>query len=353
MSGLGFIAVAVLSIAIAAARPAHADTWDWRDVGFGLRLPLALDRASVFTDVVGLSASAAYPYGSAVNPANDDFLRTPPNQFTLAGTGTGVWVAFEGGASITAGAWSASYRLPTAGTFSLSYSRSSSDDAHTHQGDTYRLDSQDFSLGYSHLLTPDVAVGAEFRVTDSWLRFESMAEGFPLNANSDSLGYEVRLGTVFAMTKQLLVGVTAGAGWTYTHNNAQVEVPAPFGGPINVEPFYDFTRSVTARVGTGWRPSDAFGLYVDAQYLHLKNDDESVSVGRAFAGIEYLPIQALALRVGGSVDSVGKTSVTTGIGIYAFKHVQIELAYSYNAFPEVRREFGAANLVSFSIVGLY
>jgi hypothetical protein len=91
---------------------------------------------------------------------------------------------------------------------------------------------------------------------------------------------------------------------------------------------------------------------MDAQYLHLKNDDEAVSVGRAFAGVEYLPIPLIALRVGGSVDTAGKATVSTGVGIY-LKHVQFEVAYSYNAFPEVRREFGPANLFSVSVVGIF
>jgi hypothetical protein len=42
--------------------------------------------------------------------------------------------------------------------------------------------------------------------------------------------------------------------------------------------------------------------------------------------------------------------VSAGLGFYGLKHVQLELAYVYNAFPEVRREFGTAHLVSFSAV---
>lgn len=335
-----------------AAGQARAETWDWRDVGFGLRLPLALDRASVFTDVVGLSASTAYPYGSAINPANDDFLRLPPNQFTLAGTGSGVFVAFEGGASITGTGWSANYRFPMAGTVTASYAQSASRDAHTHQGENLRLHSEEFSLGYSHRATANLAVGGEFRFTDSRLRLESTAEGFPLIGHSDSEGYDGRLGILFAASDEWLIGMTVGAGWVYTDNNGQIDVPVAFGGPINIATFSDFTRSVQVRTGAGWRPSDAFGLYMDAQWLRLKNDDEAVSVGRAFVGVEYLPIQLIALRVGGSVDTAGKTTVSTGVGIY-LKHVQFEVAYSYNAFPEVRREFGPANLFSVSVVGTF
>ena len=94
---------------------------DLKDEPFSFRIGLALDRGSTFTDVAGLAASAAYPYGSSTNPAADDFLRKPPNEFSLAATLTGNYIAFNSGASITAGGSSASYRLPMAGTLTLTY----------------------------------------------------------------------------------------------------------------------------------------------------------------------------------------------------------------------------------------
>src|SRR5687768_14523033 len=152
LSLLSFIAVILLPFGRAAA-------WEWHHAPFDLRLGLSLDRASSFTDVVGLSASAAYPYGSSVNPANDDFLRDPPNDFRLVLTGTGLYVPFETGAFITAAAGSVTYRLLTAGAFTFSYSNAGSHDAKSSQGDTYRLHSQDFTLGYSHLVEKWLAVG--------------------------------------------------------------------------------------------------------------------------------------------------------------------------------------------------
>ena len=41
------------------------------------------------------------------------------------------------------------------------------------------------------------------------------------------------------------------------------------------------------------------------------------------------------------------------MGIYVFKHVQVELAYAYNAFPEVRREFGGAQFFSASLTVIF
>jgi hypothetical protein len=66
--------------------------------------------------------------------------------------------------------------------------------------------------------------------------------------------------------------------------------------------------------------------------------------------VEYMPLgQLLALRVGGSVDTERQVNVSTGIGFYPSRYFQGELAYVYNAFPEVRKEFGRAHFISLSI----
>jgi hypothetical protein len=127
--------------------------------------------------------------------------------------------------------------------------------------------------------------------------------------------------------------------------------PPPFGVDRVDVTLRDDTRSTSVRGGVGWRPAETFEAYADLQYLHLDNHDQgAVDVGRLFLGLEILPIKALALRVGGSLDTAGAATLSAGVGIYASKRVQGELAYVYNAFPEVRREFGRAHLVSASLV---
>jgi hypothetical protein len=45
--------------------------------------------------------------------------------------------------------------------------------------------------------------------------------------------------------------------------------------------------------------------------------------------------------------------VSTGVGFYPTKYFQAELAYVYNAFPEVRKEFGRAHLISLSLAFVF
>jgi opacity protein-like surface antigen len=325
------------------------------DESFGLRLGLALDRASTFTDVIGLSASTAYPYLSSVNPAAGDFLREYPNDFRFGGTLSGAYVAFTNGSSLTAGAASATYRFPSAGTFLASYTRIDSQDVEGHQGDHFTLRSNELRLTYSHLLERWIALGGSVRLSESRLSMSSLFADFPLHTSTESKGVEGSIGVLAAPHKHWLLGILVALGWTRGETTGSVDFPPPpFGPGITPVDFTDNTRSLNIRGGVGWQPSENFSAYADGQYLRLKNvrigsSDDSADVGRIYVGVEYLPLQILALRAGGSADTDRQFTVSTGVGFYPTKHFQVELAYVYNAFPEVRKEFGRAHLFSLSL----
>ena len=67
----------------------------------------------------------------------------------------------------------------------------------------------------------------------------------------------------------------------------------------------------------------------------------------------HVPIAAVAVRLGGSLDPDRQATVGGGIGLYVLKNCPAEMAYGYNAFPEVRRAFGRAHLLSASRVFVY
>jgi hypothetical protein len=51
----------------------------------------------------------------------------------------------------------------------------------------------------------------------------------------------------------------------------------------------------------------------------------------------------LPLRFGLTVDSAGQATPSIGIGYYGLKGFNLDLNYSYNAYPEIRRELGKTN----------
>ena len=348
-----------LCLTVALALSSVATAGELIDESLGHRLVLALDRGSAYSDVIGLSASMAYPYGSSANPAAGDFLREPPSNYTVSGTGTGAFVALGGGGSVSAGAASFSARVPGAGTVIAAYSRIDSHDATTHQGDRITVRIDELRLSYSQLILPTLSVGVSVRGSESELSIGSTMFDFPLRTTSGSLSGSAGVGVLWKPATEWLLGGLAELGWSRSRTHGAVDFPAPpFGpgpGPIA---FTDNTRSVNLRLGGGWRPSESLGVYADVQYLHLDTvligaGSDRAEIGRAFAGVEYLPIQALALRLGGSADSDRQLTLSAGIGFYPTRYLQAELAYVYNALPELRREFGRAHLVSVSVAVVF
>ena len=347
----------VVSVLVGPAQ--WASGGDLSDEPFGLRLGLALDRGSAFSDVVAIGAQTAYPYLSSVNPGAADFLREPPANFTILGSGTGALVAFEGGPTITGGALTLSGRLPTAGTILLGYSRIDSHDAVSHQRDGYVLRSNEIRLSYGHRVMPEVSLGAMVRLSESTLSFTSTEADFPLRTQTDTLGVEGSIGVLAQPAEHWLVGLVVATGWQRSRTKGSIDFPPPPFAPGLVPiVFSDNSRSLNVRVGGAWRPSEKVGVYADGQYLRLENDRDNVpgetaEVGRGWIGVEYMPIRMLALRVGGSVDTERQLTAGAGIGFYPSKYFQLDAAYSYNALPELRKEFGRAHLFSVSMTSAF
>ena len=346
------IGVAVLSAGFVAAWFCPmARAGDFDDKPLGLRIGLALDRVSCFSDTIGRSASVAHPLGSSVNPASFDYLREPPFDFRVLGTLTSNFGSFDTGASVTGLSTTWAYRFPDAGTVSLNYIRTDSYDAETRQGDDVVLRSNEFTLGYSRRVQPDLSLGCSLKVTDSVLKVDDTFMGFPRDVDSSSLGVDVKAGVLKAVGERWTFGLVAGYGRTCSDIDGLVALPPiPFGpGPVTISET-NRTDALNVRMGVGWRPVDPLGFYVDGQYLHLEDDFASVDVGRVLAGIEAYASPSVALRVGGTFDTERNSTFSAGIGYYGMKHMPVELAYSYNAFPEVAHEFGRAHLFSLSVV---
>jgi hypothetical protein len=333
---------------------AHVCAEDLRGVPVPFRINLALDRVSSYTDVVGRGASAAHPLGSSVNPASYDFLRDPPFNFKAVGSLSSNVGVFNRGTWATGLSANAAYRLAEVGTISALFVRTDSHNAVSEQGDEFSLRSNQFSLGYSQRISKRFSLGANIRVSEGNLGIDDSFLGFPRGTKTDSIAGDFTLGGLLFVNERWSLGLLGGAGWAPSHTKVAVDLPQPpFGpGPFTLK-LKDTTHSRHVRTGIGWRPVDYLGVYMDSQYLHIDNKSGAIDVARGFLGAEMFPLQGLALRLGTSVDTEAQATFSTGIGVYFIKNVPLEIAYSYNAFPEVRREFGRAHLISISVAVVY
>jgi len=322
---------------------------DHQPVAF--RINLSLDRVSAFTDTLGRSASVAYPLGSSVNPAGYDFLREPPFDFDTVGTFTTNYVRLGTGSTVTGFATTAAHRLPKAGTISATYVRTDSHGGVSRQGDGYVLGSDELTVGYSRRLREGLAIGGSVKLLHSFLDIEDAFMGSPRETDTDSEGITFNAGVMAALSERWLAGVCGGIGWTNSDADGRLKFPNPPFGPGTV-PFseHDSTRNINVRAGLGYRATDQLGIYADWQYLHLDGGMGSLDIGRMYAGLEATPSPVWTLRLGGSLDTEHEGTVSAGVGFQGIEGVPIQLAYVYNAFPEVNQEFGRNHLLSLSAV---
>lgn len=340
-------AILLAGLILTQGPPAHSA--DLSDEPVGARISLAKDRILLFTDTVGRQASVAYPVASSTNPAGDDFLRKPPADYRGYGLIVNSNVFFESGGYVTGIAAIGAVRQPQAGTWTAALVRLDSHDGHSRQGDDYALRANEAFLGYAHRLAEYLAVGAEVQFTDATLRIDDTFLGFPRHSDSNTFGVGFDLGVQMALHQTFLVATHGGVKWDMTETDGQALTPgAPT--PFSID---DTTQIGEARLGIGWIPIELLGLYSDVQYIHLADDLGTTELGRFYLGAEYRPVPALALRLGSVVDTQPQAGLSAGLGYSGIQHLVLDLAYTYNTFSEVRREFGRGHLMSLSLVVLF
>lgn len=332
------------------------------DEPFGLRSSLALDRISSYTDVLARQASVAHPLGSSVNPASPDVLREPPFDFTAVISATTNQVVFDSGAWLTGFSSNAAVRFPDAGTLTLNYIRTDTQDTSTRNNDAYALRSNQFSISYAHHLDKAFSIGGGLTFNDGSLSSSYITPSplsptgfFPVDVDSDTFTGTATLGVWTALSEKLFLGVTGAIGLGTSHTEGFVILPAPFPSqPIDLR---DTLRSRSARLGLGYKPLPELGLFADVVYLHFESVGDSnagtIDSVKGIVGVEWFPIDRIALRAGGSIDRFNNATVSAGVGIYLIPHVPIDIGYQFNAFPEVHKELGKAHLISASVVFVF
>lgn len=333
-----------------------------KDEPFGLRSSLALDRISSYTDVLARQASVAHPLGSSVNPASPDVLRETPFDMNAIVSLTTNQVLFESGAWLTGFSANGAVRFPDAGTLTVNYIRTDTQDNSTRTTDAYALRSNGFSMSYAHRLNKAFSIGGGLAFEEGTFSSSYMTPSplsptgfFPVDVDSKSFTGSASLGVWTALSEQLFLGVTGGVGVGTSHTEGFVILPAPF--PSQRIDNHDTLRSRSIRAGVGYKPLPELGLYADVVYLHFESVGDSnagsVDTVKGLAGVEWFPIDRIALRAGGSIDRFNNATVSAGIGIYLIPRVPIDIGYHFNAFPEVHNELGKAHLVSASVVFVF
>jgi hypothetical protein len=312
------------------------------DEPFLLRLSLALDRSSNYSDTTARQASIAFPGGSSDNPAaaNWPFPRQASPSVSL----THIDAFSESGARVVATAGTVNVALPWNGDLSLAYARTDTIDQEANQGLSFDLSSNEFFITYRQPLSEDIAIGGGLRVMDGVIK-ETFTPVRPLVSEVDLIGADASFGVFAHHGPGWFSGAVAGVGWS----GADIDIRIP-GLGTTVDSSSDDNRFFTLRAGTGYVPTSAYGIYLEAQYLSAEsNRAGSAEVGRLQAGFDLRATDSVVLRAGFGIDTEDEVTFSIGGGYQGFKQVTVDVAYQYNAAPEIRPEFGRFDLLTASL----
>jgi len=90
-------------------------------------------------------------------------------------------------------------------------------------------------------------------------------------------------------------------------------------------------------------------LLADIQYLHYEIEDLSkYGTVRFFGGARIRLADELHLHLGASIDVEAQATASAGLAWAPSPETRLGLSYQYNAFPEVRQEYGRFQQISVS-----
>ena len=312
---------------------------DFGDEPFETRVGLSLSRTSNYPDTVARQASVAYPLGSASNPAGDDALREPPFDFTTLGAVSNSYLLFDSELAVVAGSATLVHRLPEKGTLSATYIRTESTRPQGAPGFLVTLRSNEGLLGYSETINDDLTLGLSGNITDSSLGITTPVT----DLENDSITTSLDIGALYTHSDTVKLGLILGGSYSWIDTEGTA-----FGFPVSTS---SEGYGYTVTTGASWAPKEGLIFVADASYRHGDSDASgSFDYGRFLFGAEWFAQPWLALRGGASTDTAGHFTPSAGLGIYRDDFFVIEFAYVYNAFPEVKAEFGNAHFLTIGTV---
>ncbi len=346
----------VAALGVTALLAPNAEAGDFYDNGYLLRLALGLTRASNYAETAGRQASIAYPGGSSVNPAAGAAFGVARTNATA----TTIQAFSQSGMHI--GAYAATANVPFNDTTvaSLAYAYTDTYDGETEQGLEGLLRSDEFFFGFAHRLTATTPIGLQVRLVNSTIHDESMTlAGLPLANRA-----KVRLqsaGAALGVQTDVSEGLRWGAQASFGYGEGESTlsnldpIPLPFGLPpipagSDLGQVDDSVRTYGAAMGLAYAWSPDATLLADLTYVTIdSNEGGSASLTRLALGAETRLNDAWALRAGWSYDSADQATYSVGLGARLAAGLRLDVAYQYNATPEIEPEFGTMKILSASL----
>ena len=305
---------------------------DYDDKDFSLRLASAFVR---FRDVLnsgGLSAANRWP--SVINPASSAWSCPPgPCGVSLAAYDSPIW--FDEGPDLNVLGGGANVRTQV-GTLQPAAGIIRSNDELTRQGLTF-----DYEVEFAQLSWAQRFQGAALGASVNYAQAKTSQSMGPVTVfDSDADSWRLRLGALHEPCCRWLIGVTAEYGWAdFTATTLAV---GPF-GPVTVQ-LDETDKQAVAQVGVSYAYGEYSSVYADYNYGRFWSDNRgTLQMHRFSVGVDHQALDFLFVRPQITVDGRGNFEAALGLSVQFAKWGGLDVAWKYDAYPELRREFGRSN----------
>jgi len=316
---------------------------DIDDASFGNRLNAAISRFSRFTDVMGMAgASAGSKWSSSINPAATDWAPAV-GESSLGASFQWAGVKFGEGMQLNLGSLTAVIDTEEFGCFQPSFLLLGTNRETMSDGLDFEWDAWSAELQWG-IREGDLGFGINVSYLESEIQF---GVGSTNVVESDSTTITGRIGLLSEVAEQVYVGVV----FEFASNPSKSVTYDLFGEGFGKLREEDSALQFQFRPGVYFHITEDLTSYVDYQFGYFGDGSGALRVHRFYGGLDQTIIDGLYLRAGAVVDIEGNVSGAIGVGIVTSKSedLLIDIAYQYNAFPEIEPEFGKAHLFGIGV----
>ncbi len=314
---------------------------------FSLRLAPAFVR---FTEVSSIGgATVANRWSSAINPASADWNHLPGNGLVI--TPYYSLVMFDSTTRLHIIGESFTWDMGEWGTIQPTVSQIRSNHEPNNQGMEFGYSVDTAQVQWAKRFDK-LALGIDVNVARAEVVQRGTVAGRQIYADGNAESYRLRLGGLYAPCDKWLLGLIVEYGAQPYRSLTVVTVPLPNPYPPMVINTRDTgtQQQFLARPGVSYEYAENSSVYADYELGIYQNKNGTLHDSRVSLGIDHQLFPFLFVRAGTGVDFLGNASWTAGLSMHFAKWGSFDLGYQYDPLPEIRPEFGRAQVIQATFI---
>jgi hypothetical protein len=304
-----------------------------------------------FTEVSSVGGeTVANRWSSAINPASAAWNHVPAEHHLVL-TPYYSLVMFDQGTRLHIFGESVTWDLGEWGTIQPTLSQIRSNHEPSKQGLEfgYRVDTAQVQWAKRW---DKLALGVNVNLARAEVVQQGSVQGAQVYAQGDAESYRLRLGGLYAPADRWLLGLAVEYGFQPYRSTQAMTIPLPPPAPPmeNGSRHTGMQQQYIVRPGVSYEYAPNSTVYLDYQLGIFNNQTGALEDSCFSMGVDHQLAQWLFLRAGTGVDCLGNMSWSVGTSVHFATWGSLNLGYKYDSLPELRQEFGRAQVIQATFI---